>query len=150
GPRGVAPDLLGGMEAAVHAVAGGAAHRDPHPLVARHAEGLLAVAAGAALRLLTCLDGMHRKVIVGMDVARAHTTVVTVGAKLLFVAVGAELRVIRGHEAVPFYEVRRMPRVVEPAGGGQPTRREGCLNPAARPSAGADMAGVAGPLRLAA
>lgn len=89
--RHVREDGLRRVETSGFTYGGWAAHRNAEPLMAAQAEALLTMTAAARLRLLSGLSCVHREVVVGMNGARSHATVVTVGAEFLFVAIRAEL-----------------------------------------------------------
>src|SRR5690606_2731945 len=75
-----------------------AAQRDPHALVATEAERLRPMTRRAVGRVLASGDRVHRDEVIGMHVARAYSTVVTIGAVALGMAAGAELGVVGCHE----------------------------------------------------
>lgn len=90
--------------------------RDAHAPMAVGAEGLLLMAAHTAGIVLPCRLGMHRQKVVGMNLARAHTAIVAVGAKIFAMATAAESAVIGGYLLVALEPVGGVRGVVKPSG----------------------------------
>lgn len=98
--------------------------RHAHAPVAVGAESLLLVAAHTAGIVLARRLGMHRKKVVGMNLARPDAAIMAVGAKILAVATAAESAVVCGNLLVALQPIGGVRRVVQPPRRLKIARRE--------------------------
>ncbi len=95
-------------------IALGRVARDADATMTISAKRLQLMTTHATRIVLTSALRMHRHPVVRMHLARTYTSVVTIRALVLRVALGAERAVVRSHGLVTLDEVRRVRRVVHP------------------------------------
>ena len=105
-------------------IALGRVTRDADATMTISAERLQLMTTDATRIVLTRALRMHREPVVRMHFARTHASIVTIGALVFGVALGAERAVVRCHCLVTLDEVRRVRSVVHPLRRHQLARRE--------------------------
>ncbi len=116
-PRRVEAPALGG-------VAMGTGHRDAGALVAGNAEALLVMTAGAGGTVLAGCDGMQIQPVIRMHAPWPDAPIVTIGAVILAVAVGAKPAVRARDQLVAFNPIGPVLRMMQPARWLEPAARE--------------------------